>query len=61
MTFDPVEGHLLLAWPDADVAWTIDRIQRGMLGGISVAVIVVVVARWVAAYTRRAAVRCCRA
>ena len=32
MLFDPVEGHLLLAWPDADVAWTIDRVQRALLG-----------------------------
>ena len=53
MLFDPDEGHLLLAWPDADAAWTIDRIQRGLVGVVSVAVIVVVIARWLRATAPR--------
>ena len=31
MLFDPDEGYLLLAFPDADVAHVIDRIQRALL------------------------------
>src|SRR4051794_12492875 len=47
MLFDPVDGHLLLAWPNADVAWLIDRIQRGVVGCLSIVTVVVVVARWI--------------
>jgi len=46
MMFDPDEGHLLLAFPDADVAHVIDRGQRGTLAFICGATVVVVVARW---------------
>jgi len=46
MMFDPDDGHLLLAWPDADVAHVIDRGQRGTLVCASIATVVVVVARW---------------
>ncbi|HKH16853.1 MAG TPA: histidine kinase [Solirubrobacteraceae bacterium] len=46
MTFDPEEGHLLLAFPDADVAHAIDRGQRGLLVCACIATILVVFARW---------------
>jgi signal transduction histidine kinase len=46
MMFDPDEGHLLLAFPDADVAHVIDRGQRGTLALICGATVVVVVVRW---------------
>jgi signal transduction histidine kinase len=46
MMFDPQEGHLLLAFPEADVAHVIDRGQRALLACACVATIVVVVARW---------------
>src|ERR671922_55152 len=46
MMLDPDEGHLLLAWPDADVAHVIDRGQRGTLGCAAVVTVVVVLARW---------------
>jgi signal transduction histidine kinase len=48
MLTDPEEGHLLLAFPDADVAHAIDRVQRGMLVVCCLATVVVVVARWLA-------------
>jgi signal transduction histidine kinase len=56
MMFDPEEGYLLLAFPDADVAHAIDRCQRGLLVGACLATVVVVVARWwrAAAPRRRA-------
>jgi signal transduction histidine kinase len=53
MLFDPDEGHLLLTWPDADVAWTIDRIQRAMIGALCALVVVVVVTRWLRASAPR--------
>jgi signal transduction histidine kinase len=46
MLFDPDEGHLLLAFPDADVAHVIDRGQRGTLAFICVATVAVVAVRW---------------
>jgi signal transduction histidine kinase len=46
MMFDPEEGHLLLAFPDADVAHAIDRGQRGLLVCACIVTILVVVARW---------------
>jgi hypothetical protein len=46
MMTDPEEGHLLLAFPDADVAHAIDRVQRGMLVVCAVVTVVVIVARW---------------
>jgi signal transduction histidine kinase len=46
MMTDPEEGHLLLAFPNEDVAHVIDRGQRGTLVFICIATIVVVVARW---------------
>jgi signal transduction histidine kinase len=46
MMFDPAEGHLLLAFPDADVAHAIDRGQRGALVFLCVATVLVVVVRW---------------
>ena len=46
MMTDPDEGHLLLAFPDADVAHVIDRMQRGLLICTCAATVVVVVARW---------------
>jgi signal transduction histidine kinase len=46
MMFDPDEGHLLLAFPDADVAHVIDRGQRGLLACACLATVLVVVARW---------------
>ena len=46
MMTDPEEGHLLLAFPDADVAHAIDRVQRGMLVVCCLVTVVVVVARW---------------
>jgi signal transduction histidine kinase len=46
MLFDRDEGHLLLAFPDADVAHVIDRAQRGTLAACCVATVVVVAARW---------------
>jgi signal transduction histidine kinase len=46
MMFDPDEGHLLLAFPDADVAHVIDRGQRGTLALICGATVVAVVVRW---------------
>jgi signal transduction histidine kinase len=49
MMFDPAEGHLLLAFPNEDVAHVIDRGQRGTLAFICIATVVVVVARWLSA------------
>ncbi|HKH16722.1 MAG TPA: histidine kinase dimerization/phosphoacceptor domain-containing protein, partial [Solirubrobacteraceae bacterium] len=46
MMFDAENGHLLLAFPDADVAHLIDRGQRALLACACVATVVVVVARW---------------
>jgi len=46
MMTDPEEGHLLLAWPDADVAHAIDRGQRGTLAFICLATVCVVAVRW---------------
>jgi signal transduction histidine kinase len=46
MMTDPDEGHLLLAFPDADVAHVIDRTQRGLLICTCAATVAVVVARW---------------
>jgi signal transduction histidine kinase len=46
MLFDPEEGHLLLAFPDADVAHVIDRGQRGTLAACCVATVAVVAVRW---------------
>ena len=46
MLTDPEEGHLLLAFPDADVAHAIDRVQRGMLVVCCLVTVAVVVARW---------------
>jgi signal transduction histidine kinase len=46
MMTDPEEGHLLLAFPDADVAHVIDRVQRGTLAVLCVATVVVVAVRW---------------
>jgi signal transduction histidine kinase len=46
MMFDPDEGHLLTAFPDADVAHVIDRGQRATLVCLCVATVVVVVVRW---------------
>jgi signal transduction histidine kinase len=46
MAFDPEEGHLLLAFPDADVAHVIDRGQRGTLVFLCVVTVAVVAARW---------------
>ena len=46
MMTDPEEGHLLLAFPDADVAHAIDRGQRGLLVACCLVTVVVVVARW---------------
>ena len=43
------EGHLLLAWPDADVAQAIDTGQRVLLVVGCVVTVVVVVTRWWAA------------
>ncbi len=46
MLFDPAEGHLLLAFPDADVAHQIDRTQRGLLIGSCVVTVAVIAFRW---------------
>jgi signal transduction histidine kinase len=46
MLFDPEEGHLLLAFPDADAAHVIDRVQRGLLACACGATVIVVVVRW---------------
>jgi signal transduction histidine kinase len=46
MMFDPDEGHLLLAFADADIAHVIDRGQRGTLALICGVTVVVVVVRW---------------
>ena len=46
MLTDPEEGHLLLAFPDADIAHAIDRVQRGSLVVCCLVTIAVVVARW---------------
>jgi signal transduction histidine kinase len=46
MTFDPDEGYLLVAFPDADVAHAIDRGQRGTLVFLCAVTVVVVVVRW---------------
>ena len=46
MMTDPAEGHLLLAWPDADVAHAIDRGQRGLLVFLSSVTVAVVAVRW---------------
>jgi signal transduction histidine kinase len=53
MLFDPEEGHLLLAWPDADVSHVIDRVQRGTLVTACLATVAVVAARWWRASTPR--------
>ena len=46
MLFDPEQGHLLLAFPDADVAHAIDRVQRATLVACCIATVAVVAARW---------------
>ena len=46
MLFDPDDGHLLLAFPDADVAHVIDRIQRGLLACSCIVGVAVLAARW---------------
>jgi signal transduction histidine kinase len=46
MMVEPEEGYLLVAFPDADVAHVIDRVQRGTLAFLCVATVVVVVVRW---------------
>jgi len=46
MLFDPDEGHLLLAFPDADVAHVIDRTQRALLCCSCVVTVVVLAIRW---------------
>jgi signal transduction histidine kinase len=46
MMTDPDEGHLLLAFPDEDVAHAIDRGQRATLAALCCATVVVVAARW---------------
>jgi signal transduction histidine kinase len=46
MMFDPDQGYLLLAFPDAGVAHDIDRAQRALLVGTCAATIVVIAARW---------------
>ena len=46
MMFDPQVGGLLLAFPDVDVAHTIDQFQRGTLAGCCVATIAAVLASW---------------
>ena len=53
MMFDPEEGHLLLAFPDADVAHAIDKGQRATLVVLCVATVVVIVARWWTSSGRR--------
>ena len=53
MQFDPAEGYLLLTWPDADVAWVIDRVQRAMIGVLCAMVVIVVVTRWMRASAPR--------
>jgi signal transduction histidine kinase len=53
MLFEPDEGYLLLTWPDADVAWVIDRVQRAMIGALCAVVVVVVVTRWLRASAPR--------
>ena len=53
MQFDPAEGYLLLTWPDADVAWAIDRVQRAMIGVLCAMVVIVVVTRWMRASAPR--------
>jgi signal transduction histidine kinase len=46
MSTDPEQGHLLLAFPNPDVAHAIDRAQRGLLVVCCLVTVVVVVARW---------------
>jgi len=46
MMTDPEEGHLLLAFPDADVSRAIDRGQRALLMLGCAVTVAVVVARW---------------
>ena len=46
MLTDPEQGHLLLAFPNADLAHVIDQVQRGMLVFCAVLTVIVVVARW---------------
>jgi signal transduction histidine kinase len=46
MMFDPQVGQLLLAFPDADVAYTIDRIQRGTMAGAAIATVAAVLVSW---------------
>jgi len=46
MLFDPDDGHLLLAWPDADVAHVIDRLQRGLLVCSCAVTAAVIARRW---------------
>jgi signal transduction histidine kinase len=53
MQFDRAEGHLLLTWPDADVAWVIDRVQRATIGVLCAMVVIVVVTRWMRASAPR--------
>src|SRR5215211_6946538 len=53
MMFEPEEGHLLLALPDADVAHAIDKGQRATLVVLCVATVVVIVARWWTSSGRR--------
>jgi signal transduction histidine kinase len=53
MMFDPAEGGLLVAFPDADVAHVIDRIQRGLLVASCSATVVVLSARWLATSGQR--------
>jgi len=53
MLFEPDEGYLLLTWPDADVAWVIDRVQRAMIGALCAVVVVVVVTHWLRASAPR--------
>jgi signal transduction histidine kinase len=56
MLFDPDEGHLLLAFPDADVAHVIDRGQRGLLVLACLVTVAVLAARyWAASGPRRRA------
>jgi signal transduction histidine kinase len=46
MSFDPDEGYLLRASPDADVAHVIDRVQRGLLACSCIGTVAVIAARW---------------
>ena len=46
MMTDQAEGHLLLAWPNEDVAHVIDKGQRVTLAFLCAATVVVVTVRW---------------